>query len=85
MCVSVCFMQMWACVYVNFTHGSETQGRVENKERCNLSHGRNQIAGILGGWSVDVSPCLLFFYFGPEALGLSGLVYKMDLRSLFLP
>lgn len=85
MCVSVCFMQMWACVYVNFTHGSETQGRVENKERCILSHGRNQIAGHPRVWSVDVSPCPLFSYFGPEACGLSGLVYKMDLRSLFLP
>ena len=66
MCVSVCFMQMWARGDVNCTQLGDTGEGGEQREGQALPTPPQETEplGILRGWSVDLSP---LFYSGPEA------------------
>lgn len=61
MCVSVCFMQMWARVDVNCTRLGDTGAGGEQREGQAPLQKKPGRWGP-GGWSVDLSP---LFYFGP--------------------
>lgn len=73
-CVSVCFMQIWARVDVNCTRLRDTGAGGEQREgQAPLEKQPGRRVLSLRLWALK------------WALGLQGLVYKMGLRSLHLP